>query len=120
MDIPTLFTSLAMEWLRAAEEATNEELRLCYANRAAKCLELATKERSQANLPYRLYVIDSSGRVIDVYEPECVSDEQAYHKATTVLGEASIDIWQGDRWVAWLDGKDPQRIALARRVESRA
>jgi hypothetical protein len=66
--------------------------------------------------PYRLYVIDMSGRVVDLYEPECVSDEEAYHKATTVVGNASIDIWQGDRWIACLDGKDPHRIALAHHV----
>lgn len=65
---------------------------------------------------YRLYVIDVSGRVVDLYEPECVSDEEAYHKATTVVGNASIDIWQGDRWIACLDGKDPHRIALAHHV----
>ena len=68
---------------------------------------------------YRLCVIDA-GYVIDVYEPECESDEEAFHKAEALVGNATIDIWQGDRWVAWLDGKDPQRIALARRVESRA
>lgn len=67
--------------------------------------------------PYRLYVIDASGRVVDLYEPYCVSDEEAYHKATTVLGSSSIDIWQGDRWIALVDGKDPHRVALAHHVE---
>ena len=61
---------------------------------------------------YRLCIIDSSGRVVDLYEPECVSDEEAFHKATTLVGTASVDIWDGDRWIAWLDGKDPQRIQL--------
>lgn len=70
-------------------------------------------------VPYRLNVIDGSGRVIDIYEPHCVSDEEAYHKATTIVGGASVDIWQGDRWIAWLDGKDPHRIALAHHVEGR-
>ena len=62
--------------------------------------------------PYRLCVIDGSGRVVDRYEVDCGSDEEAYHKACAVLGFASIDIWQDDRWIAWLDGKDPQRIDL--------
>ena len=59
---------------------------------------------------YRLHLIDASGRVVDLYEVECGSDEEAYHTATTVAGAASVDIWQDDRWIAWLDGKDPQRI----------
>jgi hypothetical protein len=65
---------------------------------------------------YRLYIIDASGRVVDLYEPECVSDEEAYHKATVVVGNASVDVWQGDRWIAWLDGKDSYRLALAHHV----
>jgi hypothetical protein len=72
-----------------------------------------------STIPYRLYVIDDSGRVVDLYEPHCVSDEEAYHKATMVVGTASVDIWQGERWVAWLDGKDPHRIALAHHIEAR-
>jgi len=59
---------------------------------------------------YRLHVIDSSGRVVDLYEPECSSDEEAYDKATLVVGTRSVDIWCGTRWIAWLDGKDPHRI----------
>lgn len=65
-----------------------------------------------SNSTYRLCVIDNSGRVVDLYEPECVSDEEAFHKATILVGAASIDIWHGDRWIAWLDGKDPQRVQL--------
>jgi hypothetical protein len=61
---------------------------------------------------YRLYVIDATGRVVDLYEPECVSDEDAYQRAVAVAGSASVDIWQEDRWIAWVDGKDPQRIDL--------
>jgi hypothetical protein len=64
---------------------------------------------------YRLYVIDS-GRVTDLYEVDCGSDEEAYHKASGVVGTASVDIWQGDRWIALLDGKDPQRINLMHHV----
>jgi hypothetical protein len=66
--------------------------------------------------PYSLYVIDGSGRVVDLYEVECGSDEEAYHKASTVVGSASIDIWQDDRWIAWLDGKDPHRVDLMHHV----
>jgi hypothetical protein len=65
-----------------------------------------------SKVPYHLYTIDASGRVVDQYEPECVSDEEAYHKATAVVGNASVDIWQGDRWIAWLDGRDTLRIEL--------
>jgi len=61
---------------------------------------------------YRLSVIDDAGYVIDVYEPECTSDEDAYRRAEELRSSNAIDIWQGDRWIAWLDGKDPQRIAL--------
>ncbi len=61
---------------------------------------------------YRLSVIDGAGHVVDVYEPECVSDEEAFHKADELVNGHAIDIWQGERWIALLDGKDPQRIAL--------
>jgi len=61
---------------------------------------------------YRLCVIDA-GYVVDVYEPACESDEEAFSKAAALVGNAAIDIWQGDRWIAFLDGRDPQRIALA-------
>ena len=64
---------------------------------------------------YRLCVIDA-GYVVDVYEPDCESDEEAYHIATALVGNASIDIWQGDRWIALLDGNDPHRIALAHHI----
>lgn len=61
---------------------------------------------------YRLSVIGDAGHVIDVYEPECASDEEAFHKADALRDDHVIDIWQGERWIALLDGKDPQRIAL--------
>ncbi len=66
---------------------------------------------------YRLSVIDDAGHVVDLYEPECVSDEEAFHKANQLVDGNAIDIWaidkpDGDRWIAWLDGKDPLRIAL--------
>jgi hypothetical protein len=67
----------------------------------------------EAMSKYRLSVIDSTGQVIDVYEPECDSDEEAYVKAEALVNGHLIDIWQGDRWIALLDGKDPLRIALA-------
>ncbi len=66
---------------------------------------------------YRLSVIDNAGHVVDVYEPDCVSDEEAFHKADELVAGNAIDIWaidktDGERWIAWLDGKDPLRIAL--------
>ena len=64
---------------------------------------------------YRLSVIGDAGHVIDVYEPECVSDEEAFHKANELRDNHAIDIWQGERWIALLDGKDPQRIASLHR-----
>jgi hypothetical protein len=67
---------------------------------------------------YRLHVIDASGRVADLYEPECSSDEEAYHTATNLTGNRSVDIWQGNRWIAWLDGADPHRIELMHHVPS--
>ena len=62
---------------------------------------------------YRLSVLDGAGHVVDVYEPDCVSDEEAFHKADTLAGARAVDIWQGERWIALVDGSDPQRIALA-------
>ncbi len=65
---------------------------------------------------YRLSIIDRAGHVVDVYEPECESDEEAFHKAGLLAGDRAVDIWQADRWIAWLDGSDPLRIALAHHV----
>ena len=65
---------------------------------------------------YRLHVIDGSGRVVDLYDVDCVSDEEAYHKANDLVGSASIDIWQDNRWIALLDGKDPKRVELMHHV----
>ncbi len=66
---------------------------------------------------YRLCVIDHAGHVVDRYEPECDSDETAFHTAEKLLSPGTaIDVWQEDRWVAWLDGADPLRIALAHHV----
>jgi hypothetical protein len=62
---------------------------------------------------YRISVIDKAGHVVDVYEPVCVSDEEAYHKGELLAQGHAIDIWQGDRWVAWLDPMDPVKIAPA-------
>jgi hypothetical protein len=61
---------------------------------------------------YRLNVIDQAGHVIDVYEPECTSDEDAFHRAEELVHQHAVDIWEGDRWIAYLDGNDPVRIAL--------
>jgi hypothetical protein len=61
---------------------------------------------------YRLNVIDEAGHVVDVYEPECVSDEDAFRRAEELVDQHAIDIWEGDRWIAYLDGKDPVRTAL--------
>jgi len=61
---------------------------------------------------YRLSVIDDAGHVVDVFEPECGSDEEAFCKAEALVDDRAIDIWEGDRWIAWLDGKDPLRVAL--------
>lgn len=61
---------------------------------------------------YRLNVIDEAGHVVDVYEPECISDEDAFRRAEELVDRHAIDIWEGDRWIAYLDGKDPVRIAL--------
>jgi hypothetical protein len=72
-----------------------------------------SSSREHAMETYRLSVIDRAGHVIDVYEPECTSDEEAFHKASQLAGTNAIDIWQKDRWIAWLDGADPTRIALA-------
>ena len=62
---------------------------------------------------YRFCVIDKAGHIVDVFEPECGSDEEAYYTAEMLVGGRAIDIWQGNRWIAWLNGGDPMRIALA-------
>ena len=78
----------------------------------------AAADGARAMSIYRLCVTDTSGYVVDVYEPECACDEEAFHKAASLVGHASIDIWQGDRWIAWVDGCDPHRIELAHHVSS--
>jgi hypothetical protein len=67
---------------------------------------------------YRLCVLDGAGHVVDRYEPECGSDEEAYAKAETLAGGRAVDIWQDDRWIALLDAADPYRIALQHQEQS--
>ena len=62
-------------------------------------------EAQQVMENYRLTLIDTAGHVTDVYDVECDSDETAYYVAEKVRDDRAIDIWQGDRWIAWLDPK---------------
>jgi hypothetical protein len=62
---------------------------------------------------YRISIVGKAGHVVDVYEPLCVSDEEASHKAELLAQGRPVDIWQGDRWVAWFDPLDPAKIAPA-------
>jgi hypothetical protein len=61
---------------------------------------------------YRLCVLDGAGHVVDRYEPDCASDEEAYVRAEGLADGRAVDIWQSARWIAFLDGADPLRIAL--------
>ena len=61
---------------------------------------------------YQLCVLDRAGHVVDRYEPDCTSDEEAYAKAEMLANGRAVDVWQETRWIALLDGADPQRIAL--------
>ena len=47
MDASALYLKLAEQWHGAARQTTNDELRACYAGRAAQYLELAARERRQ-------------------------------------------------------------------------
>ena len=47
----TIYMKLAQAWHEAAGDAVNEELRACYATRAAEYLELAARERVQPREP---------------------------------------------------------------------
>ena len=42
-----IYKKLAQAWYDAAGDAVSEELRACYATRAAEYLELAARERTQ-------------------------------------------------------------------------
>ena len=46
-----VYMKLAQAWHAAAGDAVNEELRACYATRAAEYLELAARERVQPSEP---------------------------------------------------------------------
>ena len=52
---------------------------------------------------YRISVTRPSGGIDHVYEVNCDCDAAALHAATSMLEDAPIDIWHGDRWVAALD-----------------
>lgn len=46
-----IYMRLAQAWHAAAGDAANEELRACYATRAAEYFELAARERVQPSEP---------------------------------------------------------------------
>lgn len=49
---------------------------------------------------YRLYFLDSAGRIRDVVEMECVDDAAALQAATPHLGKGqALELWNRERLV---------------------
>ena len=54
---------------------------------------------------YRLSVVNSLTGVTRDYEVNCDCDAAAHRAALSLLEDFPIDIWEGERWVAVLDGR---------------
>ena len=51
----------------------------------------------EAQMDYRLYVLDEAGRVRSRIDLECASDEDACQRARAAAQSQRVELWQGQR-----------------------
>ncbi|RXG95093.1 hypothetical protein [Bradyrhizobium vignae] len=49
---------------------------------------------------YKVFVVDSSRRVICAAKLDCIDEQAARHRAGQMSGEHDVELWEGDRLVA--------------------
>ncbi|MET0428120.1 MAG: hypothetical protein ABW026_06435 [Microvirga sp.] len=65
---------------------------------------------------YRAYVVGPQGRITDVHELTCETDEQAIRAARAYVDGVAIELWNSGRKVSVLRPTDPPEGSLARGV----
>ncbi|RXG85397.1 hypothetical protein EAS62_38905 [Bradyrhizobium zhanjiangense] len=53
---------------------------------------------------YRVFVVDSSRRVICAAKLDCIDEQAARCRAEQMHGEDDVELWEGDRLVAVFRG----------------
>ncbi|MBH5402661.1 hypothetical protein HZZ13_33435 [Bradyrhizobium sp. CNPSo 4010] len=53
---------------------------------------------------YKVFVVDSSRRVICAAKLDCIDEQAARHRAGQMSGEHDVELWDGDRLVAIFQG----------------
>lgn len=49
---------------------------------------------------YKVFVVDSSRRVICVAKLDCIDEQAARRRAEQMYGEHDVELWEGNRLVA--------------------
>ncbi|RXG85077.1 hypothetical protein EAS61_36980 [Bradyrhizobium zhanjiangense] len=59
---------------------------------------------------YRVFVVDSSRRVICAAKLDCIDEQAARCRAEQMHGEHDVELWEGDRLVAVFDVQHRTKI----------
>ncbi|OSI68675.1 hypothetical protein BSZ22_20915 [Bradyrhizobium canariense] len=53
---------------------------------------------------YKVFVVDSSQRVICAAKLDCVDEQAPRRRAEQMCGEHDVELWEGDRFIAVFRG----------------
>jgi hypothetical protein len=62
---------------------------------------------------YRIYSLDDKGHIIRAYPVECPDDVAAQREAMTLCEKSGVEVWEGARLVAMLNGRTSIAIRSA-------
>jgi len=62
---------------------------------------------------YRAYLVGPQGRITDVHELECETDEQAIRAARAYVDGGAIELWNSGRKISVLRPTDPPEHSRA-------
>jgi hypothetical protein len=68
---------------------------------------------------YRVFVMDSSRRVICAAKLDCIDEQAARCRAEQMCGEHDIELWEGDRLVAVFRGATSNENRTVTLIRSR-
>ncbi len=55
---------------------------------------------------YRVYTLGEDGHIVRRTETYCLDDEAALERAKNLAEGHAVELWEGDRFIALIDGKD--------------
>jgi hypothetical protein len=68
---------------------------------------------------YRVYTLGEDGHIVRRTEIYCLADDAALERAKNLVDGHAVELWEGDRRTALIDGKDgsptPSRCTLIRK-----